>query len=71
MSRNTVIEVDISHYVPSWDDCPIDEEDARFLCDDITRARAALSAATPNVSEALLRLERCLPLLTKLANWKP
>lgn len=71
MVRNSIIEVDISHYLPSWDDCPIDENDAHFLADDIIRAHSALTGPTPDVSEALLRLERCLPLLTKLADWNP
>ena len=60
-SPYVTVEIDLRDYVdwPLPDHC----EQVQEAYDDLVRAQSCLSARSPNLQEALLRLERGLPLL--------
>jgi hypothetical protein len=66
LSPHVLIDVDLRDYIdwPLVGEAEAEELERAFL--DLDRARACLSARAPDLQEALLRLERGLPVLSEV-----
>lgn len=64
--RDTTITIDVSDYMDLFDDS-IEPEDARRLYHNLQNVHANLVAHKPNIQEALIYLERVLPIAATVA----
>lgn len=63
--RDTTIMIDVSDYMDLFDDS-IEPEEARRLFYNLENAHGCLTARSPNIQEALLYIERVLPIARSL-----